>query len=666
MSLQRVTELTTLINQYNHEYYVLDMPTVSDAVYDSLMNELIALEEKNPELKLANSPTVRVGGAVLSGFKKITHDAPMLSLSNAMNAGELRDFDTRIKKMVPDVTYFAELKIDGLAVTLHYEKGQFIKGATRGDGVVGEAITENLKTIKTIPLIIEDTRPLEVRGEVYMAKSIFDALNVTRAEAGEALFANPRNAAAGSLRQLDSKIAAKRKLTMFSYALVNAHELGLQTQAASLEHLSALGFNVNEISQTCATIEDVIHFAEKWQEQRDTLPYEIDGIVIKVNELQEREQIGHTAKSPRWAIAYKFPASEVTTTLEAILFTVGRTGMITPNAVLTPALVAGTTVSRATLHNEDYIIKKDIRIGDEVIIRKAGDIIPEVVAAIKNLRKEDALPFEMITTCPKCNHELMRPDGEVDLYCFNPECPAKIVASLIHFASRNAMNIDGLGEKIVAQLFEAGLLSNISDIYTLTTEQLLPLDRMADKKVQKLLDAIEASKNQPLDKLLFGLGIRHVGAKVARTLAKEFKTMDTISQLTVDELVSVPDIGEKIAVSLTEYFADVNTQKLMSQLKDFGLKLAVADQDVVEKGSPFTHKTVVLTGSLQMPRHDAKQLLEAVGAKVTGSVSKKTDYLIAGVASGSKLTKAESLGVTVLTEDEFINLLNDGDRAILG
>jgi len=659
MNLERVIELTKLINQYNHEYYILDAPTVSDAVYDSLMNELIAIEEKNPELKLANSPTTRVGGAVLDGFNKVEHTSPMLSLSNAFNEGSLRDFDTRIGKMVPDVTYFVELKIDGLAVTLHYENGQFIKGATRGDGVVGEDITENLKTIRTIPLVISENRPLEIRGEVYMAKSVFDALNVARLDAGEPLFANPRNAAAGSLRQLDSKIAAKRKLAMFSYAFVNAHELGFDTQSASLEHLSALGFNVNATSLTCTSIDDVISFINTWQAKRDVLPYEIDGIVIKVNELNVREELGNTAKSPRWAIAYKFPALETTTKLEDIIFTVGRTGMITPNAVLTPALVAGTTVSRATLHNEDYITKKDIRIGDEVIIRKAGDIIPEVVAPIKNLRKDDALPFEMITNCPECNHKLIRPTGEVDLYCLSSDCPAKIIAALIHFASRNAMNIDGLGEKIVTQLAGARLLLNIPDIYSLTTEQLLPLERMADKKVQNLLNAIAASKNQPLDKLLFGLGIRHIGAKIANTLAREFKTMDQISQLKVDDLINVPEIGEKIAISLVEYFTDEKNQELINKLKDFGLKMEVDVSDAVPINSPFIDKTIVLTGTLQMPRNDAKKMLEAAGAKITGSISKKTDYLIAGVAAGSKLAKAESLGVTVLTEDEFINLLNN-------
>ena len=661
MNLQRVIQLTKLINQYNYEYYVLDAPTVSDAVYDSFMKELIELEEKNPKLKSSTSPTTRVGGVALDVFEKIKHHSPMLSLSNAFSERDLRDFDTRIKKIMPDITYFAELKIDGLAVTLHYVDGQFIRGATRGDGVVGEDITQNLKTIQTVPLTIKQHHPLEVRGEVYMAKSVFDKINSTRSEAGIPLFANPRNAAAGSLRQLDSKIAAKRKLAMFSYALVNAHELKYDTHSASLEHLSVLGFNVNNTSRTCATIDDVINFVQNWQAQRDALPYEIDGIVIKVNELSVRKTIGNTAKSPRWAIAYKFPASVVTTKLEDIIFTVGRTGMITPNAVLTPALIAGTTVARATLHNADYITKKDIRIGDEVIIRKAGDIIPEVVEPIENLRKNDVTPFEMITNCPQCKHELTRPTGEVDHYCLNSECLAKTVATLIHFASRNAMNIDGLGEAIVTQLTESDLLHTISDIYTLTAEQLLPLERMADKKVQNLLEAIAVSKNQPLDKLLFGLGIRHVGAKVSQTLANAFKSMDRISQLTADDLINVPEIGPKIAESLIEYFANDKNQKLIQRLKDFGLTMKVNDEIVEEINTPFTNKTVVLTGTLQMPRNDVKKMLETAGARITSSVSKKTDYLITGESAGSKLVKAESLGITVLNEDEFLNLLNEDE-----
>lgn len=659
MNQQRMTQLVTLINQYNHAYYNLDAPTVSDGVYDGLMKELILLEQTHPELKLPHSPTTRVGGAVLDGFKKFTHSAPMLSLGNAFNEQDLREFDKRIKKMAPHVTYFAELKIDGLAITLHYESGNFITGATRGDGVVGEDITENLKTIKTIPLTISDTNTLEVRGEVFMLKEVFESLNKERQAQDEPLFANPRNAAAGSLRQLDSKIVAQRNLTMLTYAFVNAHDLDFNTQADSLAHLSTLGFNVNETSQTCNAIDDVIDFVKKWEPMRDDLPYEIDGIVIKVNQLGEREVMGNTAKSPRWAVAYKFPAAEVVTHLEDIIFTVGRTGMITPNAVLKPAVVAGSTVSRATLHNEDYILSKDIRIDDMVVIRKAGDIIPEVVEPVIALRKDDHLPFKMITHCPECKEPLTQPSGEVDHYCLNAHCKAKIVASLIHFSSRGAMNIDGLGEKIVKQLFDASLVVTVADIYRLTEQQLLPLERMAEKKVQKLLAAIKASKAQPLDKLLFGLGIRHVGAKVASTLAKEFKSMASIGQASLESLIEIPEIGEKIAISLIDYFQDAKNQHLIAQLESLGLNLTAADDVVITGDSPFSNKTVVLTGTLEMPRNEAKKQLEAVGAKVTNSISKKTDYLIAGAAAGSKLTKAQSLGVTVLDEEAFVKLLNE-------
>ena len=658
MKSQRVTELTKLINQYNHEYYVLDAPTVDDAVYDSLMNELITSEIANPELKLDNSPTARVGGAILNGFEKIKHDSPMLSLSNATNADDLRTFDARIKKNSPNnITYFVELKIDGLAVTLHYENGQFIKGATRGDGVVGEDITQNLKTIQTIPLTIKETHTLEVRGEVYMAKSVFEELNLSRKDADEPPFANPRNAAAGSLRQLDSKIAAKRKLAMFSYAFVNANELGFDTQAASLQHLATLGFHVNDISQTCDTIEDVIRFTQSWQEQRNNLPYEIDGVVIKVNEINTHAGIGNTSKSPRWAIAYKFPATVATTKLKDIIFTVGRTGVITPNAVLEPVHIDGTNIRRATLHNQDYIIKKDIRIGDEVVIRKAGDIIPEVVEPIKELRKNDSQPFKMVTDCPRCGHWLRKKPGDTNIYCSNPECPDKMIASLAHFASRPAMNISGLGQKLVIQLFEAGFISEISDIYTLTTEQLLSLERMADKKAQKLLDAIAASKNQPLDKLLFGLGLRYVGANATRTVAQEFKSMKVISQLTLEEFLSVPTIGDQTALSLETFFSKPKNRLLIRKLEELGVKMEIDDETVVEENSTFTNKTVVLTGTLQMPRSEASTLLESVGAKVTNNVSQKTDYLIAGDSGGSKLEKAKSLGVQIITEDEFLTLL---------
>jgi len=658
MNLSRVQELTTLINQYNYQYYVLDQPTVSDAVYDSLLKELIHIETTQPQLKFDNSPTHRVGGMALDRFQKVTHTSEMLSLSNAFNEQDLRDFDTRLKKIASTFSYFVELKIDGLAVTLHYQDGKFTSGATRGDGSIGEDITQNLKTIQTIPLQIDQLEKMEVRGEVFMSKEAFHRLNEQRQLAEETLFANPRNAAAGSLRQLDPKIAAERKLSMFSYSLVNATDLGLHTHHQSLEQLKDLAFNVNEHSKTCLSIDEVINYVQEWQEKRNDLPYEVDGIVIKVNELDLRVEMGNTAKSPRWAIAYKFPAEEVTTKLEDIVFTVGRTGMITPNAVLTPAHVAGTTVSRATLHNADYITSKDIRIGDDVIIRKAGDIIPEVVAPLTQLRQEQSLPFEMIDRCPQCDAELSHPEGEVDHYCLNPTCPAIVVANLIHFASRNAMNIEGLGDRIIKQLFEEGLISNVADLYQLHGSQLLPLERMAQKKVDNLLTAIEASKQKPLDKLLFGLGIRHVGAKVAKTLAKEFQTMDNLANQSVEALTEVPEIGEKIALSLTDFFSNEENQQLIERLKNDGLTMESA-APLLPTTSYFTEKTVVLTGTLSMSRGVAKEKLEQAGAIVTGSISKKTDYLIAGESAGSKLTKAQSLGIAILTEAEFLTHLGE-------
>ena len=494
MVKQRIEELTQLLNRYNEEYYVLDKPSVSDREYDRLMQELIELETKHPEFKSDTSPTVRVGGAILQGFNKVEHEKPMLSLSNAFNESDLRDFDSRVKKVATKVTYVCELKIDGLAVTLHYNEGRFLKGATRGDGVVGEDISENLKTIQTIPLQISYQAPLEVRGEVYMSKATLEQLNKEREAKGEELFANPRNAAAGSLRQLDSKIAAKRRLAMFSYAVPSAKDLGCSTHEESLKRIDALGFNVNPNRKVCEDIEGVLEYIHYWTVARFDLPYEIDGIVIKVNELEEQEKLGSTVKSPRWAIAYKFPAEEVETILKDIIFTVGRTGMVTPNAVLEPVRVAGTRVQRATLHNEDYVKERDIRINDRVIIRKAGEIIPEVVKPVVEARQGEERPFEMIEECPRCGSELIRESGEADHYCLNIDCPARIVESLCHYVSRDAMNIDGLGVKVVEQLYDHGLIKNVADIYKLTKEQLLPLERMGEKKATNLLNAISNSK----------------------------------------------------------------------------------------------------------------------------------------------------------------------------
>lgn len=662
MSKQRVEELTKLLNQYNKEYYVLDKPSVSDREYDRLMQELIELEAQYPELKPSTSPTVRVGGAILEGFNKVQHEKPMLSLGNAFNEGDLRDFDARIRKVSPNISYVCELKIDGLAVTLHYRDGQFVKGATRGDGVVGEDISENLKTIQTIPLHIPYKDPLEVRGEVYMSKATLDKLNKQRAEKGEELFANPRNAAAGSLRQLDSRIAAKRELAMFCYAVPSAEELGCQTHDESLQKIEELGFNVNPNREVCDSIDGVLAYIEKWSTNRFDLPYEIDGIVIKVNQLNEQQKLGSTVKSPRWAIAYKFPAEEVETILKDIIFTVGRTGMVTPNAVLEPVRVAGTRVSRATLHNEDYVKERDIRINDRVIIRKAGEIIPEVVKPVIDARHGDEAPFEMIQDCPRCGSELIREAGEADYYCLNIDCPARIVESLCHFVSRDAMNIDGLGVKVVEQLYDNQLIENVADIYKLQKEQLLPLERMGEKKVTNLLTAIENSKQNSLERLLFGLGVRHVGSKTAKVLAAHFETIDALMQATFDDFKGIAEIGDVIANSIVHYFTQDANVQLINELKALGLNMSYTGVKVstANEANEFYGKTVVLTGTLAtLSRKEAGVKLEALGAKVSGSVSAKTDFLVAGEKSGSKLKKAQELGVTVIDEEMMLKMLGE-------
>ena len=662
MSKQRVEELTKLLNQYNKEYYVLDKPSVSDREYDRLMQELIELEAQYPELKSSTSPTVRVGGAILEGFNKVQHEKPMLSLGNAFIEGDLRDFDARIRKVSPNISYVCELKIDGLAVTLHYRDGQFVKGATRGDGVVGEDISENLKTIQTIPLHIPYKDPLEVRGEVYMSKATLDKLNKQRAEKGEELFANPRNAAAGSLRQLDSRIAAKRELAMFCYAVPSAEELGCQTHDESLQKIEEFGFNVNPNREVCDSIDGVLAYIEKWSTNRFDLPYEIDGIVIKVNQLNEQQKLGSTVKSPRWAIAYKFPAEEVETILKDIIFTVGRTGMVTPNAVLEPVRVAGTRVSRATLHNEDYVKERDIRIKDRVIIRKAGEIIPEVVKPVIDARHGDEAPFEMIQDCPRCGSELIREAGEADYYCLNIDCPARIVESLCHFVSRDAMNIDGLGVKVVEQLYDNQLIENVADIYKLQKEQLLPLERMGEKKVTNLLTAIENSKQNSLERLLFGLGVRHVGSKTAKVLAAHFETIDALMQATFDDFKGIAEIGDVIANSIVHYFTQDANVQLINELKALGLNMSYTGVKVstANEANEFYGKTVVLTGTLAtLSRKEAGVKLEALGAKVSGSVSAKTDFLVAGEKSGSKLKKAQELGVTVIDEEMMLKMLGE-------
>lgn len=652
---EKIKELQDRLNSYNYEYHVLDNPSVPDSEYDKLLHELIALEEQYPEFKTDTSPTVRVGGEVMSRFEKVAHDTPMLSLSNAFNAEELRAFDKRVRDMVGEVDYMCELKIDGLAVSLKYEGGRFVQGTTRGDGTIGENITSNLRTIKAIPLTIKNPLSFEVRGEAYMPKKSFEKLNAAKEEKGEGLFQNPRNAAAGSLRQLDSKLAAKRNLSVFLYSVNDLTELSAGTQSEAMDKLDEEGFKTNRERKLVDNIEAVIEYIEYWTEHRNNLDYDIDGIVIKVNDILKQDQMGFTAKSPRWAIAYKFPAEEVVTVITGIELTVGRTGAITPTAILTPVKVAGTTVARASLHNHELIEEKDIRINDKVVIRKAGDIIPEVVRPILEERTDQAV-YEAPTECPGCGHETVKLEDEVAIRCINPQCPAQLVEGMIHFVSRSAMNIDGLGEKVVRQLFDAELIKDISDIYGLTYDDLIPLERMGEKKVTNLLGAIEASKENPLRKLLVGLGIRFLGAKASELIAQEFGSMEEIMKQPAERFIEIPEIGEKIASSIITYTENQDFRALIDKLAGFGVNM---EEDRVEAESEeFSGMTFVLTGKLEkLTRGEAKEMIENAGGKVTGSVSGNTDIVVAGAEAGSKLEKAESLGVAVWDENEFIEKL---------
>lgn len=660
---KRIEELTELIIKYDKAYFVDDNPLVPDAVYDQLFRELVELEAKYPEFVLEHSPTKRVGSEPVDAFRKVEHEVPMLSLGNAFQEQELLDFHRRVTQAIGnDVEYICELKIDGLAVSLTYEDGKLVRGATRGDGSVGEDITSNLKTIRSIPLMIEETGKLEVRGEAYMPKRSFEQLNEERKEKGEQLFANPRNAAAGSLRQLDPRIAAKRHLDMFAYGygVWQIPEVG--THSGRLEKLQKLGFKINPHWEICRSIDEVIAFVKKWTEQRSSLPYDIDGIVVKVNDIKQQEQLGFTARTPRWAIAYKFPAQEAVTTLIDIELSVGRTGVVTPTAILEPVFVDGSTVSRATLHNEDHIRALDIRIGDRVIIKKAGDIIPQVVRVLFEERKEGLEPYRMPDHCPACNSKLVHLDDEVALRCINPDCPAQLKECIIHFVSREAMNIEGLGEKIIEQLFDAGLIKSIADLYRLKKEDLLPLERMGEKSVQNLLTAIEASKQNSLEKLIFGLGIRHIGEKAASLLAKNFKTMDALKNATFDELVAIDEIGEKMAESVVKFFKEEKVVQLIEQLERLGINMTYLKDEPegqsIAAQAVFANKTVVLTGKLEhFTRNEAKAIIEANGGKVTGSVSKNTDLVIAGEKAGSKLKQAEKLNIPVWDEEKFIEVI---------
>lgn len=654
----RVDELHHLLHKFNYEYHVLDNPSVPDSEYDKLLHELISIEEEHPELKRSDSPTVRVGGPPLSQFEKINHDTPMLSLGNAFNEEDLRKFDQRVRDKVSNIKYTCELKIDGLAVSLKYDNGRFVQGLTRGDGTTGENITENLKTIHAIPLKIKEPLSIEVRGEAYMPRSSFLSLNEQKEKNGEQLFANPRNAAAGSLRQLDSKLTAKRKLDIFLYSVNDLTEIEASSQSEALNNLDELGFKTNKERETFDDIEGVLSFIEKWTEKRNQLPYDIDGIVIKVDDLSQQEELGFTQKSPRWAIAYKFPAEEVLTTLLDIELSIGRTGVVTPTAILEPVRVAGTTVSRASLHNEDLIHEKDIRIGDKVVIKKAGDIIPEVIRSIVESRAEDSEVYHMPTHCPSCDHELVRIEGEVALRCINPKCPAQLVEGIIHFVSRQAMNIDGLGEKIIEQLYTHNKIKDVGDLYYLTKEDLLPLERMGEKKVQNLLTAIEASKEKSLEHLLFGLGVRHLGIKASGVIAEKFETIDRLFEAQIDDLTEIPDVGHKMAQSLVTYMENEDIQVLIEKLKKKNVNMTYTGvkQSEIEGHPDFSGKTFVLTGKMtEMTRPEATNILQSYGAKVTNSVTKNTDVVIAGEEAGSKLEKAEKLNIEVWSEQDWLD-----------
>ncbi|QQK75368.1 NAD-dependent DNA ligase LigA [Salicibibacter cibarius] len=649
----RAAELRERLHRYNYHYHVLDDPLVPDANYDEDMRELIQLEENHPALKREDSPTMRVGGEVLSGFQKVRHERAMLSLGNAFNEQELWDFDRRVRQGLSpedDVTYSCELKIDGLAVALTYEEGRLVRGATRGDGQIGEDITSNLKTVGSIPLHLNEAVSLEVRGEVFMPEHSFQRLNEAKGERGEALFANPRNAAAGSLRQLDPKIAAARNLDIFLYAIGDDRGAGLASHHEAIAYMKKLGLKVNPENRHVSSMEEVIAYVQHWIEKRKDLRYEIDGIVIKVDSLRQQDELGFTAKNPRWAIAYKFPAEEKMTTLTDIELSVGRTGVVTPTAHLDPVTVAGTTVQRASLHNEELIREKDIKIGDQVVIKKAGDIIPKVVRVLDEARTGEEKDFSMPSECPECGSELVHLEEEVALRCINPRCPAQIREGLIHFVSRNAMNIDGLGERVITQLFHHHLISDISDLYTLQYEELIKLDRMADKSVNNLLMAIEASKDNSLERLLFGLGIRFIGVKAADTLARHYKTIEALQNASSEDIQTVPEIGNKMAEAIEQYFLQPQVADMLKRLKESGVNMAFKGS-IGSETDKFQDQTFVLTGKLEhWTRDELKAIIEANGGKVTSSVSKNTDVLIAGEDAGSKRDKAEELDVEIWDE----------------
>jgi len=655
---KRVEQLRSELHYHNYRYYVLDDPVITDQEYDALMRELMELEELYPELIVPDSPTQRVGHAPADQFATVRHAQPMLSLSNAFDEDEVSAFVDRVRRQAgQDLEFVCELKIDGLAVSLDYENGVFVRGATRGDGQEGEDISANLRTVRSIPLRLNEPVTLNVRGEVYMPRADFERLNAEREAAGESLFANPRNAAAGSLRQLDPKVTASRNLDGFFYALVMNG--GPNTHYEALQYLRELGLKTNPHIKLCRSLDEIQAFIEHWTSRRSELPYEIDGIVIKVNDLAVQNELGTTARSPRWAIAYKFPAEQVITKVVAIEVQVGRTGTLTPLAHLEPVQVAGSTVSRATLHNADIVAQRDVRVGDYVVVQKAGDVIPEIVRSLPERRTGVEVPFEMPTECPACGAPVVRVPGEAATRCVNQACPAQRTEGLIHFASRGAMDIEGLGPAVIEQLLNAGLVKTPADLYRLTKEQLLELERFGDKSASNLLEAIDASKGRPLSRLIFALGIRHVGAEVARELAQHFGSIHKLAEAGIDELTAVPAVGEKIAQSVVEYFSNPANQRLIQELGELGVSL----EDVPAKtgqNAALDGLTFVVTGKLErFSREEIQERLRDLGANVTSSVSRKTDYLVAGEKAGSKLERAQSLGIPVLSEEDLLDFLRD-------
>ena len=644
---ERMKELVELLNRYATEYYTSDNPSVSDSEYDRLYRELVELEKAHPDQVLPESPTHRVGGKILDGFEKYSHQYPLYSLQDAFSREELDSFDVRVRKELDDVTYICELKIDGLSISLTYEQGLFVAGATRGDGSVGENITENLKRVKDIPLSLSEKIDITVRGECYMPRASFNQVNLARQENGEPEFANPRNAAAGTLRQLDTGVVAKRNLATFLYQ--EASPSTRDSQEKVLKHLEQLGFVVNQRRLLAHSMDEVWAFIQEIGQERDQLPYDIDGVVIKVNDLAGQEQLGFTVKAPKWAVAYKFPAEEKEAKLLSVDWTVGRTGVVTPTANLTPVQLAGTTVSRATLHNVDYIAEKDIRKDDTVIVYKAGDIIPAVLRVVESKRVSEE-KLDIPTNCPSCDSKLLHFEDEVALRCINPRCPAQIKEGLTHFASRDAMNISGLGPSIVEKLFAADLVKDVADIYRLTVEDLLLLDGIKEKSAQKLYQAIQASKENSAEKLLFGLGIRHVGSKASQLLLQNFQSIESLAQANPEEIANIESLGSVIAQSLQTYFATEGSEILLRELKESGVNLDYKGQTVAANAA-LSGLTVVLTGKLErLNRSEAKNKLESLGAKVTGSVSKKTDLVVAGADAGSKLQKAQELGIEIRDE----------------